>query len=372
MQDIEHLLYEIERNPMGGWFDLPNTFSVDELNRIKSTASKIQSDSPFLICIGIGGSYLGHRAAIEALHPKSPTKILYAGNSLSSRELKYTLEELGDSDFSVLVISKSGTTTETAMAFDFFKKKLIEKYGETDYASRVYVTTDANVGALHDEAVEKKYTRFAIPEDIGGRYSVLSTVGLLPMAVAGINIDNILAGAKVCRDKMFTKDNIHTSPLINYATKRHKLYTHHNCDVEVLASFEPSMMYFNEWWKQLFGESQGKNLGGIFPASVIYSTDLHSMGQYMQQGRRNIFETVIEFADNSGANLAAQQATVFAHRQGGLDVTEIKVPTLNEASLGFLFQFFMIACALSGMLIGVNPFDQPGVEVYKQKMKELL
>lgn len=368
----ERLLFEIESDPMGGWFDLPNTFDADELNRIKETAKKIQETSKYLVCIGIGGSYLGHRAIIEALSPSSPTKILYAGNSLSFRELDKVVNEIGDADFSVLVISKSGTTTEPALAFEAFKKKLVEKYGEKDFHERVYVTTDAENGKLHDEAVENNYVRFVVPNDIGGRYSVLTAVGLLPLAVANVDIDQLFEGAKLCRAKMLDSNTLAESMLVRYAFDRFRLYTRDHCDVEVLASFEPSMMYFNEWWKQLFGESEGKDYKGIFPASAIYTTDLHSLGQYMQQGRRNIFETIIEFSDNSGANLAAEQATVYAHRLGGIEVLEIKVPALNELSLGFLVQFFETACALSAKLIGVNPFDQPGVEVYKQKMKELL
>ena len=369
---IERLLFEIQSDPMGGWYDLPNTFNIDELNRIKKTAEKIQSDSKYLVCIGIGGSYLGHRAIIEALSPKSPTKILYAGNSLSTRELDKVITEIGDADFSVLVISKSGTTMEPALAFETFKQKLIQKYGDKDFAARIYATTDSEKGKLHDEAVENNYERFVVPNDIGGRYSVLTAVGLLPMAVAGINLDQLFAGAKKCRSDMLKENDLENSMLVRYAFDRFRLYKKDGCDVEVLASFEPSMMYFNEWWKQLFGESEGKNYQGIFPASVIYSTDLHSLGQYMQQGRRNIFETIIEFADNSGANLAAEQATVYAHRLGGIEVLEIKVPTLDEFSLGFLVHFFETACALSAKLMGVNPFDQPGVEVYKQKMRELL
>ncbi len=368
----ERLLFEIESDQMGGWYDLPNTYNVDEIKHIKELARKIQSTSKFLVCIGVGGSYLGHRAVIEALSPKSPTKILYAGNSLSTRELNKVIDEIGDDDFSILVISKSGTTIEPALAFDAFKQKLQKKYGEKDSCSRIFVTTDANHGALHDEAIANHYGSLTIPNDIGGRYSVLSTVGLLPLAVANVNIDKLLEGAKFCRDKMLNTGDLGNSMLVRYAFDRYRLYKKDGCDVEVLASFEPSMLYFNEWWKQLFGESEGKNYQGIFPASVVYTTDLHSMGQYMQQGRRNIFETIIEFADNSGANLAAEKATVYAHRLGGIEVLEIKVPSLDELSLGFLFQFFETACALSAKLMGINPFDQPGVEVYKQKMRELL
>lgn len=369
---VERLLFEIQSDPMGGWYDLPNTFDVDELNRIKNTAQKIQSESKYLVCIGVGGSYLGHRAVIEALSPKSPTKILYAGNSLSTRELDKVISEINDDDFSVLVISKSGSTMEPAIAFELFKQKLIQKYGDKNFASRIYVTTDANAGKLHDEAIENNYERFVVPDDIGGRYSVLTAVGLLPMAVAGINLDNLLAGAKKCRSDALKEENLQDSMLVRYAFDRYRLYKKEGCDVEILASFEPSMLYFNEWWKQLFAESEGKNYQGIFPSSVVYSTDLHSVGQYIQQGRRNIFETMIEFADNSGANLAAEQAATYAHRLGGIEVLEIKVPTLDEFSLGFLIQFFETACALSAKLMGVNPFDQPGVEVYKQKMRELL
>ena len=265
----ERLLFEIESDPMGGWFDLPNTFDADELNRIKETAKKIQETSKYLVCIGIGGSYLGHRAIIEALSPSSPTKILYAGNSLSFRELDKVVNEIGDADFSVLVISKSGTTTEPALAFEAFKKKLVEKYGEKDFHERVYVTTDAENGKLHDEAVENNYVRFVVPNDIGGRYSVLTAVGLLPLAVANVDVDQLFEGAKLCRAKMLDSNTLAESMLVRYAFDRFRLYTRDHCDVEVLASFEPSMMYFNEWWKQLFGESEGKDYKGIFPASAI-------------------------------------------------------------------------------------------------------
>lgn len=357
------ILKEIARDEMGGWLTLPKKFDMGEFVRIKEAAKKIQSESEYLVCIGIGGSYLGHRAVIEALRPKSETKIIYAGNSLSWRELERAIEKVGDHDFSINVISKSGTTLEPAIAFREFKKKLIEKYGEEEAVSRIYATTDKKEGALHDEAVAAGYTMFTVPDNIGGRYSVLSAVGLLPMVVAGINVDKLLEGAAEAVDKI-------VEPATKYAWTRYEL-GEKGYDTEIFASFEPATMYFNEWLKQLFGESEGKNKQGVFPAAVIYSTDLHSLGQFMQDGRRNIWETVIDFPTDA-TNAKAVQAVSAAHIDGGIPVLNIGVSSFDEVGFGELIYFFELSCAMSAKLFGVNPFDQPGVEAYKSRLKKLI
>ncbi len=381
-----------QQDDFGGWVDLPINYDKDEFARIKAAAAQINSDSDYLVCIGIGGSYLGHRAVIEALGgERGRTKILYAGNSLSARGLEKVVKQLGDADFSVNVISKSGTTTEPAVAFRTFKKLLVEKYGEEGAAKRIYATTDANKGALHDEAVAKGYAAFVVPDNIGGRYSVLTGVGLLAIAAAGIDIDRLMDGAEEERATLISDGG----KAAEYATLRNVMLEK-GYDIEVLANFEPNFMYFNEWWKQLFGESEGKENKGIFPASVIYSTDLHSMGQYMQEGRRALFETFVEVAgDYAGVavptaaeNLdglqylegrevdnickVATQATREAHAAGGVPVMQIIIPDVDERSLGALIYFFEMACALSAFTLGVNPFNQPGVEAYKTRMFELL
>ncbi len=358
---IREILDEIIADPMGGWATLPNNFDAEELAKIKQAAVEIKETSEVLVCIGIGGSYLGHRAIIEALRPKG-VEIVYAGNSLSQRELLNAINEVGDKDFSINVISKSGTTLEPALAFNVFKQKLIEKYGEAEAVKRIYATTDANKGTLHDEAVEKGYTRFVVPDNIGGRYSVLTAVGLLPLAAAGIDIDQLLAGAKEMMDD--------TTSMAQYASMRHIL-SGRGYDTEVFASFEPATMYFNEWLKQLFGESEGKNRQGIFPASVIYSTDLHSLGQFMQDGRRNLWETIIDFPTDE-MNMKIVEAVKKAHGAGGIPVLTINVPTFDEKGFGELIYFFEMSCAISAKLAGVNPFDQPGVEAYKLELKKLL
>lgn len=410
------IISEISRDPMGGWFDLPLKFDVQEMARLKIAAQKVQANSKYLVCIGIGGSYLGHRAVIEALKPQSPTKLLYVGNSLSSRELNKVISEIGTDDFSVLVISKSGGTLEPAIAFRIFKKILLEKYGLEGAKQRIYAITDRAKGSLHNEAVANGYTHFAFPENIGGRYSVLSAVGMFPMLVAGVDTVKLLQGARECREKQLAPENLDRSALVNYAFTRHKLYES-GAKIEVLASFEPSMLYFHEWWKQLFGESEGKNEGGLFPASVIYTTDLHSLGQYMQEGQRGLLETFIKFVppenyvdrvvvpkideslttDANGenkfltldelqiltgktmdyANDVALEATVSAHDRGGITTVVIEMrddesqELITERSLGFLIYFFEVACAISAKLNGVNPFDQPGVEAYKNEMQRI-
>ena len=360
-KQTKEILAEIMADAMGGWVQLPLKPDTGELARIKQAAAKIQEDSEVLVCIGIGGSYLGHRAIIEALRPKG-VEIIYAGNSLSQRELLQALNDLGERDFSVNVISKSGTTLESALAFNVFRQKLIEKYGEEEAARRIYATTDANKGMLHDEAVAKNYTRFVVPDNIGGRYSVLTAVGLLPLAVAGVDIDQLLLGAKEMAGNV--------NPMVQYAWMRYGL-GERGYDTEVFASFEPSTMYFNEWLKQLFGESEGKNRQGVLPTSVIYSTDLHSLGQFMQDGRRNLWETIIDFPTDE-MNAKVVEAVKRAHTAGGIPVLTIKVPSFDANGFGQLVYFFEMACAISAKLFGVNPFDQPGVEAYKLELKKLL
>lgn len=400
-------LDSIKTNPMAGWLTVP--VSQNELALIKQAAAKIRNDSKFLVCVGIGGSYLGHKAIIDMLGNRSNTKVVYAGNNISSHELEKLFAEIGTADFSVNVISKSGTTTEPAIAFRLLKAGLIAKYGEKAAAERIYVTTDAQKGALYNEAVKKGYARFVIPDNIGGRYSVLTAVGLLPMAVAGVNIDELLTGAKTAASGInadfstnISSATIDTSAstvreATRYAMVRQQMYKIQGKETEILASFEPRLATFNEWWKQLFGESEGKGSQGIFPASVIYTTDLHSMGQYLQQGRRNIMETVVKITTPNPRsilvpedkenldelnylagksldyiNAKAEEATVRAHRLGGIPVFEIEIPDFSERTIGELIYFFELSCAISAVLSGVNPFDQPGVETYKKNMFSLL
>ena len=423
---LQALVSALPTNPMGGWFDLPETYDRAELAAIQAAATKIQQTSEYLVCIGIGGSYLGHRALSEALRPTSGVKLLYAGNSLSPAAYADLFATLGDHDFSINVISKSGTTTEPAVAFRLLKAKLYAKYGDAAKA-RIYATTDAAHGALHDEAVAEGYQRFIVPDNIGGRYSVLSAVGLLPLAAAGVDIEALLAGAAAERQTLISAlktatpsaapsapetapetasettakpapapQSLADLPVLRYASLRAQLFAQ-GTDLEVLATFEPHFQQFTEWWKQLFGESEGKQHQGIFPASVVYTTDLHSLGQYLQEGRRNIFETMLEFAtppaseltvpqtnDNldglqylegktlTELNQKALEATVTAHRDGGIPVAELIAPDQSTQSLGALVFFFETACALSAQLAGVNPFDQPGVEAYKNNMFHLL
>lgn len=362
-EQAKRLLLEIQKDKMGGWMELPKKYDMGEFARIKEAAKMINEDSDYLVCIGIGGSYLGHRAIIEALRPRSDTKVIYAGNSLSRRELDRALEEVGDADFSINIISKSGTTIEPAVAFDVFKEKLRQKYGPDGARERIYATTDAKQGALHDEAVEEGYTRFVVPDDIGGRYSVLTAVGLLPLAVAGVDIDKLLEGAAEAVEGA-------VEPALKYAYMRHALGVK-GYDTEVFASFEPTTLYFNEWLKQLFGESEGKNKQGILPAAVIYSTDLHSLGQFLQDGRRNLFETIIDYPTDE-LNQKVVQAVRVAHTEGGIPVLDIGVGTYDEKGFGELVYFFELACAVSAKLFGVNPFDQPGVEAYKAELRKLL
>ncbi|MBQ3445375.1 glucose-6-phosphate isomerase [Candidatus Saccharibacteria bacterium] len=380
------IVREIIADPMGGWAELPLKVNMKELGQIKQSASKIQDESEVLVCIGIGGSYLGHRAIIEALRPTNGVEIVYAGNSLSRRELDYALARVGDKDFSVNVISKSGTTLEPAVAFEVFKKKVIEKYGAAEAAKRIYATTDANKGTLHDEAVQNGYTRFVVPDNIGGRYSVLTAVGLLPLAAAGVDVDKLLEGAAEMASSIIKNpamggneanatpvneaESFSKNPVIQYAFTRWA-FGKRGYDTEVFASFEPAAGYFNEWLKQLFGESEGKNKQGVWPASVVYSTDLHSLGQFMQDGRRNLWETIIDYPTDE-LNEKVVMAVKKAHPRGGIPVITISVPSYDEKGFGELIYFFEMSCAISAKLYKVNPFDQPGVEKYKAELKKML
>ena len=384
-----------------GWLELPTNCDKEEFERIKKAAKKIQSDSEILVAIGIGGSYLGARAVIESLtgtfnnyqKQKFP-RVIYAGNNMSPRYITDLIEFISDKDFSINVISKSGTTTEPGIAFRILREVLENKYGIEKAQERIYVTTDKEKGALKKLADEEGYETFVIPDNVGGRYSVLTPVGLLPIAVAGIDIDKLMTGAKVAQEK-YADSNVKYNECYQYAVIRNLLYLEDK-DIEILANYEPKLHYFAEWWKQLFGESEGKDLKGIFPAGVDFTTDLHSMGQYIQDGRRNLFETVINIEkseediimksdeDNldglnylEGKNLdfinkKAMEGTIMAHTKGGVPNILINVEDLTEESIGELIYFFELACAISGKILGVNPFNQPGVEEYKKNMFTLL
>lgn len=374
LNPAKNFVAELRNDPMAGWLTVP----VDraELLKIKQMAEVVNNNSEYLVCVGIGGSYLGHKAIIDALSPRSKTKILYAGNNLCSSSLQKVLDELDGKDFSVNVISKSGTTLEPSLAFEALKKKLMERYKDQDRVrSRIFATTDARSGALHDEAEENGYTTFVVPDNIGGRYSVLTAVGLFPLAVAGVDIDKLLFGATAEKDEFMTNlaknSNVpaELAPLA-YATVRQQYHGRYH-DVEILATFIPELQTFEEWWKQLFGESEGKDGKGIFPASVIYTTDLHSLGQYLQQGRRNIIETFLK-VPLEGYNDIAERATIAAHKEGKIPVFEIGLQNLDEENLGRLIYFYELACAVSAKIQGANPFDQPGVETYKKNIKSML
>ena len=380
-----------------GWIELPTTYNKEEFERIKKAAEKIRNDSKVFVCIGIGGSYLGARAVIEALtdsFDKNGMQIYYAGNNLSSDYLNEMLNAIGNKDISINVISKSGTTTEPAIAFRVFREFLENKYGLEEARKRIYVTTDKEKGALKQLANEEGYETFIVPDNIGGRYSVLTAVGLLPIAVAGINIDDLMAGARMAQVK-YSEPDLKYNECYQYAVSRNILYDDGK-EIEILANYNPKLHYFVEWWKQLFGESEGKDEKGIFPAGVDFTTDLHSMGQYIQQGQRNLIETVINVVkpqsdieikkdeDNlDGMNFVAgktldyvckkaMEGTIQAHVNGGVPNVLIDLETLNEENLGALIYFFELACAMSGSILGVNPFNQPGVEEYKKNMFRLL
>jgi glucose-6-phosphate isomerase len=384
-------------NSYTGWVDWPINYDKKEYEKIKKIAKKVNSDSDVFVVIGIGGSYLGARAVIEALSnrfEKKKTEILYVGNNLNPTYINEIIDYISDKDVSINVISKSGKTTEPAIAFRIFRNLMENKYGVDEARKRIFVTTTKRKGALYKIAMQEKYVKLAIPENIGGRYSVLTAVGLLPMAVAGINIDDLMIGAKNAADA-FNNDELKYNACYKYAVARNIMYENEK-NIEILASYEPKMVYFAEWWKQLFGESEGKNHLGIFPASVTYTTDLHSLGQYVQEGRRNLFETVINFENQNSdivigydeenldelnyiagkklsyVNKKAMEGTILAHVDGDVPNIVINADCLNEAVIGYMIYFFEKACAVSGMLLNINPFDQPGVEKYKSNMYALL
>ena len=391
-------------NDFLGWIDLPVDYDKEEFARIQKAAEKIKNDSEVLLVIGIGGSYLGARAAIEFLRHsfynsvskevrKTP-EIYYVGNNISSTYIAHLLDVVGDRDFSINMISKSGTTTEPAIAFRVFKKKLIEKYGKEEANKRIYATTDKAKGALKNLATEEGYESFVVPDDVGGRFSVLTGVGLLPIAVSGADITKLMEGAASMREKCLSKPFMENDSVL-YAAVRNILLRKGK-GIEILANYEPSLHYVGEWWKQLYGESEGKDQKGIFPAAVDLTTDLHSMGQFIQDGQRTMFETVIELeqpaceitlekeeVDLDGLNYlagktvdfinkSAMKGTRLAHTDGNVPNLVVKLPEQTEFYLGELFYFFEFACGVSGYILGVNPFDQPGVESYKKNMFALL
>lgn len=391
-------------NDFLGWIDLPVNYDKEEFERIKKAAEKIQNDSDVLLVVGIGGSYLGARAAIEFLNhsfynvlPKGKRKtpeIYFVGNSISSKYIKDLQDVLEGKDFSVNIISKSGTTTEPAIAFRVFKKMLIDKYGKEEAGRRIYATTDRAKGALKNLANEEGYESFVVPDDVGGRFSVLTAVGLLPIAVSGADIDKLMEGAASGRKKALEAPYEENGALL-YAAIRNILHRKGK-QVEIVANYEPSLHYVSEWWKQLYGESEGKDQRGIFPAAVDLTTDLHSMGQFIQDGSRIMFETVLnveespaevlldrEEVDTDGMNYlagksvdfvnkSAMNGTILAHTDGNVPNLLVNIPEQNEFCLGELFYFFEFACGVSGYLLGVNPFNQPGVESYKKNMFALL
>lgn len=387
-----------------GWIDLPVNYDKEEFARIKQAAAKIQSDSDVLVVIGIGGSYLGARAAIEMLShsfynmlpdgKRKTPQIFFAGNNISSTYVTHLLQLLEGRNWSINVISKSGTTTEPAIAFRIFREKLEQRYGKEEARKRIYATTDRAKGALKKLATEEGYESFIIPDDVGGRYSVLTAVGLLPIAAAGIDIDAMMQGAADA-SKAYGSADLKENEAYQYAAVRNALYRKGKA-TEILVNYEPSLHFVSEWWKQLYGESEGKDNKGIFPASVDFSTDLHSMGQFIQEGARNLFETVIQVAEVSEhltigndpadldglnfltgktmdfVNKKAFQGTLLAHTDGNVPNLVVTIKDFSPYTFGYLVYFFEIACGISGYLLGVNPFDQPGVEAYKKNMFALL
>ena len=393
-----------DENEFLGWMNLASSYEKKEIEKIKKAARKIRKDSDVLVVIGIGGSYLGARAVIESLNstfynylPSSERfgpQILYAGNNISGEYLNDLVEVIGNRDLSINVISKSGTTTEPAIAFRFFREFMENKYGIKEARKRIYVTTDKEKGALKALADREEYETFVIPDNVGGRYSVLTPVGLLPIAATGIDIDKLLLGAKNAEDK-YNDPNLKYNDCYKYAVIRNMLYKRAR-HIELLVTYEPKMHYITEWWKQLFGESEGKERKGIYPDGADFTTDLHSIGQYVQEGRRNIFETVLNI-ENKEENVAihfdednldeinylsdktmdyvnkkAMEGTIKAHVDGGVPNIVINIDELNAETIGQLIYFFELACAMSGSLLGVNPFNQPGVEKYKTNMFRLL
>ncbi|MBL7565630.1 glucose-6-phosphate isomerase [Staphylococcus saccharolyticus] len=386
-------------NDFLGWLDLPVDYDKEEFSRIVEASKRIKSNSDVLVVIGIGGSYLGARAAIEMLtssfrNSTEYPEIVFVGNHLSSSYTQELVNYLSGKDFSVNVISKSGTTTEPAVAFRLFKLLVEEKYGKEEAKKRIFATTDKSKGALKQLADNEGYEKFVVPDNVGGRYSVLTAVGLLPIATAGINIESIMIGAAKAREELSSSD-LEDNIAYQYATIRNILYSK-GYTTEVLINYEPSMQYFNEWWKQLYGESEGKDFKGIYPSSANYTTDLHSLGQYVQEGRRFLFETVVkvnhpkhdiridEDSEDLDAlnylagktidevNTKAFEGTLLAHTDGGVPNIVVNIPQLDEETFGYVVYFFELACAMSGYQLGVNPFNQPGVEAYKQNMFALL
>ncbi|BAB07062.1 glucose-6-phosphate isomerase [Halalkalibacterium halodurans] len=391
-------------NDFLGWIDLPVNYDREEFSRIQKAAEKIRNDSDVLLVIGIGGSYLGAKATLEALNhsfynivDKSERKgpqIFFVGHHISSTYVQELFDVLEGKDVSINVISKSGTTTEPAIAFRIFRDYLEKKYGKEESRKRIYATTDRERGALKTLANEEGYESFIIPDDVGGRFSVLTAVGLLPIAASGLDIEAMMKGAADARDA-FRNSDLKENPAYQYAVVRNALYNKGKT-IELMVNYEPALQYFSEWWKQLYGESEGKDGKGIFPASVNFSTDLHSMGQYVQDGRRDLFETIIQVEkpkknmtiekadqDLDGLNYLAGETmdfvnkkafegTLLAHVDGGVPNLVVSVPELDEYYMGYLMYFFEKACGLSGYLLGVNPFDQPGVEAYKKNMFALL
>lgn len=387
-----------------GWLELPTNYDKEEFERIKKAAKKIRKNTDIFITIGIGGSYLGARAVIESLtntfynlqekELRKAPQIFYAGNSISPNYLNDLVDLISKNDVSINVISKSGTTTEPAIAFRIFREILENKYGIDEARKRIYVTTDKAKGALKELSNEEGYETFVVPDNIGGRYSVLTAVGLLPIAVAGINIDDLMQGAKYAQDK-YSDGNLKYNECYQYAVVRNMLYEKEK-NIELLVTYEPKMHYMIEWWKQLFAESEGKEGKGIYPTGAEFTTDLHSLGQYIQEGRRNLFETVISIKHASTdlkihhdeddldglnylvdksldyVNKKAMEGTIAAHVEGDVPNILITMDKLDTETLGHLIYFFELACAMSGKLLGVNPFDQPGVEKYKKNMFELL
>ncbi len=383
-----------------GWINLPTNYNKEEFENIKSSAKKINNDSEVLIVIGIGGSYLGAKAVMNALNHSfyneistTKTKIYFVGHNMSSTYIKELEELIKEKDFSINVISKSGTTTEPAIAFRHFKKILFDKYGD-QANERIYATTDAKKGSLKEQATANGWKSFVVPDDVGGRFSVLTAVGLLPIAVSGIDVDGLISGAQEGQNK-YLNPNLEENDAYKYAVIRNILLNKDK-NIEILVSYEERLAFFNEWFKQLFGESEGKDNKGIYPSSAIFSTDLHSLGQYIQEGKRNIFETIINIKSSSkdiiiqedekdldglnylsGKNVSyvngkAFEATAMAHVEGGVPNIVLDIEQLTTHELGQLIYFFEISCAMSGYLLGVNPFDQPGVEAYKNKMFKLL
>ena len=386
-----------------GWVDLPSKTTPALLDEIEATASTLRTKSEVCVIVGIGGSYLGARAVIEALSPsfsllkkkKGNPVMLYAGHNISEDYLTQLLEVLNEKEYSIVVISKSGTTTEPALAFRLLRRHLEEKYGTEEAATRIVAITDKTRGALKQLATEKGYQTYVVPDDVGGRYSVLTPVGLLPIAIAGFDIKKLVAGAQQMEDFVKEDYSIGKNPVSAYAAVRNVLYNNGK-SVEIMVNYEPNLYFFTEWWKQLYGESEGKENKGIFPAGVSNTTDLHSMGQYIQEGVRNLFETVVsvknpdntllvpEDADNLDklnylagkriheVNKMAELGTTIAHVDGGVPNLRVSIPEMSESVLGELIYFYEMACAVSGYLLDVNPFDQPGVEAYKRNMFALL